>query len=117
MEDSSAIERSHRFVLSVQLAGLVNSLRSVVQADRQPSEESIELVRKLRRDLQTVVTGPATDDLPEISSKSNAADLLIAAEVYSSTLVALVDREEQKTIRQTIADWFALLATAKQSVG
>ena len=63
-----------------------------------------------------VVTGPATDDLPEISSKSNAADLLIAAEVYSSTLVAMVDKEEQKNIRQTIADWFALIASAKQSV-
>lgn len=107
------IERSGRFMVYFQATGLCEALRTAIQAGGKPGKLTVEFLRKLREDAQQIGAGPAFERLPPVDDTSSPADLLIAAELIRSSMLAFLSPEEIEKSERS----FSLLTSLAQPAG
>lgn len=86
--------RSNLFIASYQVEGLCDALRRTISVGAQPGPESLKFLKSLRDAIVSVGSGLTIEHLPEISLDMNAHDVLAAAEVLRTTIIAFLSPEE-----------------------
>ncbi len=93
---------SGRMILALQLQGLGEALRFTLQSGKAPGPLTVELYNKLRADADALADGRALARIPAIGAQSDPGDLLVAAEVLRSTVVACLTPEEHEERERAI---------------
>jgi hypothetical protein len=94
-------DRSARFVLYFQTEGLCEALRLVLQSNSQPGPGTIQVLRALTDQAKEIGKGEPFKRLLEITESSPPADLLVAAELLRTTVLAHLSPEEINEQRQS----------------
>jgi hypothetical protein len=101
MDENYPIKRSGNFLLYYQAEGLCQALRLTMQTRQDPGPTMIAFLKTLRDCALKVGTGEPFERLPKINDNSPITDLLVAAEVIRTTMLAFLtpeEMEEQKRV-------------------
>jgi hypothetical protein len=105
MVDKPKVARSHRAVLSWQLAGIVDALRSTIPYGMVPGKATIALLAALRKQMEAPgdqglgIVGVGIDNIPHLDDQSSPADVMVVAEALYGLIQCLLapdEREEQQ---------------------
>src|SRR5438309_2021626 len=94
--------RSHKAVLSWQLAGIVNGLRLTVPSGLSPGEATITLLTRVREQMEAVgekglgLSGIAIDNIPHLDANSSPVEVLIVAEALHGLIQCLLEPDERE---------------------
>jgi len=75
-------------MLSNQLQGFCNVLRTIIVSNQKTGATTIKILKKFHRDVLAISSGPCVNDLPEIDEideNSSTADILVYAEILKET--------------------------------
>ena len=94
--------RSHKAVLSWQLAGIVNGLRLTAPYNLPPSKATIALLARVREQIEAKgekglgLSGVAIDNIPHLDDQSSPVEVLIIAEALNSLIQCLLEPDERE---------------------
>ncbi len=100
--ESKGETRSHRAVLSWELAGVVNALRLTAPYCLAPGRATITLIAKLRDQIEARgekglgVSGVALDNIPRLDDQSNPVEVLVVAEALNGLIQCLLEPDERQ---------------------
>ena len=96
------VDRTQWFMLYFQADGLCNALRLLAQTNQSPGNATIELLKALKAESEVIGNGKAFERLPDIGQGSSLSDMLVAAEVIRSTMLAFLSPEELEDQRRAM---------------
>lgn len=105
MDATTGESRSHKAVLSWQLAGVVTALRLTVPSGLSPGTATIALLKKLREQIEAQgdkglgLAGVAIDNVPHLDDKSSPVDVLVVAEALHGLIQCLLEPDEREQQR------------------
>jgi hypothetical protein len=94
--------RSHKAVLSWQLAGILNGLRSTVPNGLEPGKRTIELLKAVRRQIEAKgemglgLYGVAIDNIPQLEYDATPVEVLVVTEALHALISCLLEPDERK---------------------
>ena len=91
--------RSNLFIASFQVEGLYNALRTTITVGGTPGKVAIRLLKSLRDSIVSVGSRLTVEHLPEITEDMTSHDVLAAAEVLRTTILAFLPPEEAEEQR------------------
>lgn len=93
-ELTNLMQRTTRFVLACQLDGLCDGLRFAIAHEAKPGLTTVNVIRKLARDIREMTPPFCCQDLPEVHDETSPADLLAYAEMLRATVSAFLQPDE-----------------------
>ncbi|MCX5674296.1 MAG: hypothetical protein NTX87_04755 [Planctomycetota bacterium] len=94
--------RSHRAVLSWQLAGIVNGLRLTAPCNLPPGKGTIALLARVREQMEAKgekglgLSGVAIDNIPHLDDQASPVEVLIIAEALNSLIQCVLEPDERE---------------------
>src|SRR5262245_54444649 len=96
-QDQPIESRSHRSVLSWQLAGIVQGLRLTAPYGQAPGNATHTLIENVRKQMEARgekglgLTGVAIDNIPHLDANCTPVDILVIAEALHGLIQCLLE--------------------------
>ena len=94
--------RSHKAVLSWQLAGIVNGLRLTAPCNLPPGKATIALLERIRKQMEAKggkglgMSGVAIENILHLDDQSSPVEVLIIAEALNGLVHCVLEPDERE---------------------